>query len=93
VAQPQHTYGWLKLLLLTDFITLIIFMTLRNAMSRTQYFWHCGITDASKPDHFLFGGKWHCGTSKTYPIREKADRFDARSRQAQRSRWWRFLIG
>lgn len=24
-----------------------------------QYFWDCGIADASKPDHFLFGGKWH----------------------------------
>jgi len=24
-----------------------------------QNFWYRGITGASKPDHFLFGGKWH----------------------------------
>jgi len=24
-----------------------------------QQSWHCGMTGASKPDHFLFGGKWH----------------------------------
>ncbi len=24
-----------------------------------QQFWHRGMTGASKPDHFLFGGKWH----------------------------------
>ena len=23
-----------------------------------QYFWHRGISDSSKPDHFLFGGNW-----------------------------------
>jgi hypothetical protein len=24
-----------------------------------QQFWHRGMADSSKPDHFLFGGKWH----------------------------------
>ena len=27
--------------------------------SEIQHFWHRGINDTSKPDHFLFGGNWH----------------------------------
>ena len=28
-------------------------------MGEIRYFWDRGITGASKPDHFLFGSKWH----------------------------------